>query len=325
MEQGNVIGSTANRRESYAQAERRLLAAVGLDATTRNVRLGATGEAHLIEVGDGPPLVFVQGGGAPGAGWAALLAQLDGYRRVAVDRPGFGLTPAVPHTRPTLRGLAVRFLGEVLDALELETAVLVANSMGSWWTTRFAQAHPDRVDALVHVGCPALLLDTSAPLPMRLLGVRGLGRLLVAVQRPSARAARFQLRMSGETIGHASSDQALIDVLVAMQHLPGHDATWHDLLHAVIGPRGARPGMAITAEELQQLDVPTLFVWGQKDTFGSPEVGRRAAGLLPRADLVTIRQGHIPWVTDAATVAAPILQWLADRDLHRGLKTGHQA
>ena len=317
------MGTTADPLECYAQTERRLLAAHGLEAITRDLPLASTGSAHVIEVGDGPPLVFVQGGGAPGAGWAALLAELDGYRRVAVDRPGFGLTPTVPHRRTTLRGLAVTFLAEVLDALGLDTAVLVANSMGSWWTTRFAQAHPDRVEALIHVGCPALLLDTSAPVPMRLVGVRGLGRLLVAAQRPSPRAARFQLRMSGETLGDRPADHALIDLLVAMQRLPDHDTTWHDLLHAVIGPRGARPGMPITADELRRLDLPALFVWGQKDTFGSPEVGQRAAGLLPDAELIVIPHGHVPWVTDAAAVARPILEWLADRQQERTVEPAH--
>lgn len=301
----------------YAEAERRLLAAHGLEASTRDVPVASTRVAHVIDVGDGPPLMFVQGGGAPGAGWAPLLAEFDGFRRIAVDRPGFGLTPTVAHRGETLRELAVTFLDEVLNALGLNSAVLIANSMGSWWTTRFAQARPDRVDALVHVGCPALLLDTSAPLPMRLLGVRGLGRLLVAVQRPSPRGARMQLRMSGETLGDGPADVALIDVLVAIQQLPHHDATWYELLHAVIGPRGARPGMSITADDLQRLDVPTLFVWGHKDTFGPPDVGQRAVELAPDAELVVIPDGHVPWVTDAATVARPILEWLVGRQQER--------
>ncbi|MFP5309857.1 MAG: alpha/beta fold hydrolase [Actinomycetes bacterium] len=307
------MGTNLDPVARYARAERQLLDAYGLDATVRDLPVASIGRTHVIEVGEGTPLVFVQGGGAPGAAWAGLLAGLDGYRRIAVDRPGFGLTPNVPHRRDTLRELAATFLGEVLDALGLDTAVLVANSMGSWWTTRFAQAHPERVDALVHVGCPALLLDSSAPPPMRLLGVRGLGRLLVAVQRPSRRAARFQLRMSGETLGEGVADLALLDVLVAMQHLPDHDAAWHELLHSVIGPRGARPGLSITADDLRQLDLPTLFVWGENDTFGQPEVGQRATGFAPDAELVVIPHGHVPWVTDPEAVARPIIAWLADR------------
>lgn len=305
------MGPSGDVRGRYAQAERRLLDTHDLDATTRDIAVASTGSAHVIEIGDGPPLVFVQGGGAPGAAWAPLLGEFDGYRRIAVDRPGFGLTPTVAHQRDSLRRLAVAFLDELLDGLGLGSVVLVANSMGSWWTTRFAQARPDRVDGLVHVGCPALLLDTSAPLPMRLMGVRGLGRLLVAVQRPSARGARLQLRMSGETLGDRPPDRALIEVLVAMQRLPHHDTTWRDLLHAAVGLRGARPGMAITADDLQRLDVPTLFVWGEKDTFGPPQVAERAVALLPDAELVRVPHGHVPWVSDAAAVACPIRDWLA--------------
>ena len=129
--------------------------------------------------------------------------------------------------------------------------MLVANSMGSWWTTRFAQAYPDRVDGLVHLGCPALLLDTSAPLPMRLQGVRGLGPAMLRLRRPSPAGARFDLRMSGDPLGDTEGDHAMAAVLTEMKRLPHHDRAWLDLLHAIVGVRGARPGMSITPEDLR--------------------------------------------------------------------------
>ena len=304
---------TSEAAAAYAAAERRLLAAHALRADVRDVRT-PTGPVHLVDLdGDGPPLLFVSGGGATGATWSPLLAQLPGHRRIAVDRPGFGLTPAVDLRRTPLRDVATTFLAGVMDALDLPSAVVVANSMGSWWAARFAQAHPERVAGTVHIGCPALLLDTSAPVPMRLMGVRGLGRLMTGMQPPSPRGARLQLRMSGDPLGASAADDAMADVLVAMQRMPGHTRAWLDLLHATVGPRGARPGMGLTEDDLSGMSSPTLFVWGEKDTFGSPDVGRRAVRTMPDATIVTVPHGHAPWVSDAAAVARPIREWLALR------------
>lgn len=295
----------------YVEAERRLLAAHGIDADVRDVET-AGGPVHVIDTGgDGPAVVLVTGGGGTGATWSPLLPHLQGYRAIAVDRPGFGLTPPVDLTATPLRDAAIRFLDDVLDGLGLRSAVLLANSMGSWWVTRYAQARPERVSHMVHVGCPALLLDTSAPMPMRLMGVRGLGRLMLAMQPPSPSQARMQLRMSGDPLGETPADRAMAEVLVAMQRLPYYGRAWLDLLHAAVGPRGARPGMAITPDDLRAVRTPTLFVWGEQDTFGPPEVGRRAVELMPAATIVTVPQGHVPWVSDAAAVAAPVRDWLA--------------
>ena len=307
------MATPSARAAEYATAERRLLGLHGLDAAVRDVEVPVTGRAHVLDVGHGPALLFVSGGGATGATWSPLLAELDGFRRIAVDRPGFGLTPGVDLRRVPLGTVATTFLAEVLDALDLPSAVVVANSMGSWWATRFAQAQPERVRGLVHIGCPALLLDTSAPLPMRLQGLRGFGSLMLAAQRPSPAGARFQLRMSGDPLGGTEADAAMADVLVAMQRMPDHRRAWLDLLHATVGLRGARPGMAITAAELRDLATPTLFVWGARDTFGRPEVGRRAAALMPDAVVAAVPHGHAPWVSDPAAVAGPVRDWVTAR------------
>ncbi|WP_225755273.1 alpha/beta fold hydrolase [Actinotalea sp. Marseille-Q4924] len=298
---------------TYVGAERDLLDAHHVRGEVRDLQT-AGGPVHMIDTGgDGPPVVLVSGGGATGATWGPLLAHLHGYRAIAVDRPGFGLTPPADLGTTPLGDVAVRFLDDVLDALQLRSAVLLGNSMGSWWITRYALARPDRVHGMVHVGCPALLLTTSAPLPMRVMGVRGLGRLLLAMQRPSPKNARMQLRMSGDPLGETAADRAMVEVLVAMQRLPYCRSAWLDLLHATVGPRGARRGMSITPDDLRTIRTPTLFVWGERDAFGAPAVGGRAVQLMPTATIATVPYGHAPWVSDAAAVATPIRGWLAAR------------
>lgn len=296
--------------ERFARAQEAVLERCGLEAEPRMVTLPSIGEAQVLAAGSGPPLLFVIGGGAPGALWAPLAAALPGYRRLIVDRPAFGLTRAVPHRREGMRTLARTFLTEALDALQLERTVVIANSMGAWWATQLALAAPERVEAMVHVGCPALLLDTSAPPPMRLIGLRGVGTPLVRLQGSSTKAARRTFAMMRDPLGDDPRGQALAELMACTAGLPDYARTWADLLHAFIRPRGARPGMSITTTDLARLELPLRYVWGSADPFGGPEVGRRAARAAPDAELVEVPGGHVPWVRDPDAVAEPIRGFL---------------
>ena len=99
--------------------------------------------------------------------------------------------------------------------------------------------------------------------------------------------------------------------MIAMRKLPRTDPALRELLHATLRLRGARPEVGLTAAHLGQISQPVQLIWGQNDPFGSPEVGRRAAGLIPQAEFHMIPEtGHVPWVDHARQVgelAAPFL------------------
>lgn len=297
----------------FEEAQEQALQVHGVDAERRFVDLPSVGRTQLLEAGDGPPVLFVIGGGAPGAMWAPLLGQLTGFRRIVVDRPGFGLTENVAHRRQEMPALARRFVGDVLDTVGLEEAGIVANSMGAWWATQFALTAPQHVRAMVHIGCPALLLDTSAPLPMRFIGVKGLGRLMIRLQGASDDVSRQTYRMMGDPVDGSRSGRAMTELMTATAQLPDYGEAWADLLHAFIRPRGARPGMAITPAMLRRLEMPLLYVWGERDPFGGQDVGRRAAAIAPEARFVAVDHGHVPWISDAEAVAEPVREFLDDR------------
>lgn len=185
--------------------------------------------------------------------------------------------------------------------------------MGGWWSTQFALAVPERVRAIVQIGCPALLLDTSAPLPMRFIGVvRGLGPLMIRLQGASDDAARKTYEMMGDPVDGSPSGVAMTELMVATVQLPAYVDAWAGLLHRYLRPRGARPGMSITPTMLQRLEMPLLYVWGDRDPFGGQDVGRRAAAIAPAGRFVPASGGHVPWVSDAGAVAGPVRSFLAD-------------
>ena len=97
------------------------------------------GETQVLELGDGPPLLLVHGGGDAAFEWVPILEELARRHRVlAVDRPGHGLADPFDYTGVDVLEHAVVFLREILDALELDTVDIAGNSLGGLWSVAFA-------------------------------------------------------------------------------------------------------------------------------------------------------------------------------------------
>lgn len=290
----------------FIEAQRRMLDRYRVRADSRFLHLPTAGTVHVLEAGTGTPVVMINGIGTPGAMWAPLMAQLTGLRILVVELPAYGLTEPNRRFFDDVRRNAVRFLDEVLAALALEAPPVVANSLASLYASWFVLEQPARVSALVHVGCPAVVLDTSAPLPMRLLSVRPLGRLLTRLQPPSSRQVEQLSRMVNQ---HPLVPE-LVELLVATERLPGFRPTFLANLHALLRVRGNRPTVRLRSEQLARIGQPALLVWGQDDPFGSPAVGRQVTAAMPHAFLETVRGGHTPWLTEPERIGRLITGFL---------------
>lgn len=298
----------------YLNAQERLLAQHGVTATSRTIELPWRGlRTHVIEAGEGPPLVFVIGGGGFAGMWAPLLARLSGYHLYAVDRPGFGLTDPVEHRTDTLRETATGFLEGVLDALEIERGVIVANSMGSLWTMWLALDRPGRVERMVHLGCPALILDTGAPMPMPLLGVPVIGMLMMALMPPSPRQARMVFDSMNEADA-IENDPAMEAAVIATERLPSYGPAWRSLLGSVLSPFGPRQEISLAADQLRKVSQPNLLIWGKGDPFGTVETGRRVAELMSDARISVVNGGHLPWLDSPDAVAALVDEYVREEN-----------
>lgn len=292
---------------SFMEAQIAVLDRHGVVAEDRYVDVPVIGgQAHVLVAGEGPPVVVINGIGTPAAMFAALLAELDGHTQYAVDLPGYGLTDTTPTLTNQYRTTAVLFLEQVLDALELDRAAFVTNSIGSLWAIWFAIDRPDRVTAMVHVGWPALVLDTSAPLPMRLLSVRGLGRVMTRIQPPSPR----QVRQLSKMVREYPLPPEVARLLLATQRLPGFEPTFLATLNRLVRLRGARPEFASTADHLAQIRQPTRIILGADDPFGTASDGERLASALPDADLHIVDGGHAPWLHHADQIAPLVTDFL---------------
>ena len=292
-------------RRNFEAAQNAALERSGVDAESAYFDVAALrGRAHALVCGEGPPVVMLNGIGTPAAMWAPLMAQLSGRTLYGVDLPGYGLTDPPPPGTEGLREFAVRFLADVLDELGLERPAFVANSLGSLFTLWFAMERPGRVDAVAHVGCPALAPGTSAPQPMRMLSTKLLGPLLMRLRPPSPR----QVEELSKLVNQHPLPPEIAALILATERMPGFEPTFRSNLNALLRLRGARPGQALTESQLADVSQPTLLIFARDDPMGSERAGRRMAAAIPGAELRICDGGHAPWIDSAG----PIANWIND-------------
>lgn len=293
--------------EDFSAAQAAVLDLHGMTAEERWVEAPVVdGQAHVLVTGQGPPVVLLNGIGTPAAMLTPLMARIRGFTQYAVDLPAFGLTDTTPDFADGLRANAVRFLSDVLDGLGLERPVVVANSLGSLWASWLAIERPNRVGALVHVGCPAIVLDTSAPLPMRLLSVRPLGRLMMKVQPPSER----QVKQLSKMVHEHPLPPEITRLILDTERLDHFEDTFLAMLNRLVRLRGNRPEVALTADDLGRIRVPTLLVFARDDPMGAASVGRRVADAMVDAELHLVEGGHAPWLHHADQIALRLSPFL---------------
>jgi pimeloyl-ACP methyl ester carboxylesterase len=257
--------------------------------------------------GSGSPLVLLHGIGHRWQAWLPVLDQLaEQHDVIAVDLPGFGLSPGMPdglgHDLPD----SMRILRMIFEQLGVERPHVAGNSLGGllsieaasqnlvtsatalspagFWTNR------DRTRALTILR--GLRASALAPAPATAL-LLGNKRLRVA--------ALATLYAHPERIDRlsAAGDMAALrgssSFVPTMRH-GRHFGPWH----------GEPP------------TVPLTIAWGDRDRILPPRQAQLAAQLLPAAHHITLPDcGHVPMTDNPTLVAQTILDTCAQRPFPR--------
>jgi pimeloyl-ACP methyl ester carboxylesterase len=294
------------------QAYERVLA--GTSVRGRVVAVGGN-RVHLLEIGTGPPLVLLHGGGGSGGFFLPLLNELRGVRALAPDRPGQGLSDPIDLPRDRYRQLTVAWVDGLLDTLQLDTAALLGHSGGAMWALWYALAHPDRVNRLVLIGPPAVP-KTRCPLPIRLATTPGVGELLSRLVPPSPKSVLQFAHHAAREKESLARYPDLVDLFVATFGDPIADRATRAEERVFVSPfalvtaSGFRRSSRIRPDELRRVAMPTLVMWGKREPLGDASVAQAVAELIPRARLEVLAGGHGPWLGQPAQTAAAIADFV---------------
>ncbi|MFF2277003.1 alpha/beta fold hydrolase [Agromyces sp. NPDC058126] len=287
--------SAQQARARYLEAERRLwLDHAGREPETRWVELPTLRtRVRLLELGEGPTLLFLHGGPTSASCWAPLVGRLPGFRCVLIERPGCGLSEPA-RGRLGVREHGAALLAEVLAALPEPPVAVVASSFGSYLSLAHELAHPGVVARYLHFGCPAPSPGSRVPsafVPSMIPGVNSL------LRRLGTWTADSSLR-NFTVMGHdreAMSRPALASFLrwyTALMTLTPTRANDQGLFARI------RPRDALRPAQLSSADVPMHFFWGRGDTFGGERSARRLTSLIAGSELLMVDGGHLPWLDD---------------------------
>lgn len=293
----DVRGGMAAFRKGRLKIRRDLHLGVGFLAATANAtgpgrlrtrRINTTvGAVSALEAGAGYPVILVHGLGATKASFLPTIDALAPHHRtIAVDLPGFG-----DSEKPLWAAYDARFFARamlaVLDALELDCAHFVGNSMGGRVALELGLDHSDRVGRLV-------LLATSLPW------------LKARPWAPYLRLVPTQLGV------FQPAPRAIVERIVK-QFVPGSDTDWtaagiDEFMRLYLTPLGRAAFYAaarsIYLEEprgpdglwtrLAGLTPEALFVWGRNDKLVPIGFERHVREAFPRAAHLELDCGHVP-------------------------------
>ena len=149
--------TSSNIIKEYKSSLARLFALEGLSPFSNYVVTnGPVRRIHYIEAGKGEPLILIHGGGGNNSHWYNLVKSLQNrFHLFLVDRPGCGLTGPFCYQDVDMIWHPVDFIKSFLDAMGLEKISFLSNSMGGYFTVRFALEFPERINRIVLAGAPA--------------------------------------------------------------------------------------------------------------------------------------------------------------------------
>jgi pimeloyl-ACP methyl ester carboxylesterase len=260
---------------------------------------------RVQETGSGPPVLLIHGAANAGTSWMSLMAKLPDVRCIALDRPGCGLSD--PIVGGPLRDIAAiesyadRLLTDVLDALELPSAAVLATSYGGYFAIRGAATNPTRVDRIVEYSWPFGAPMDKVAMSMRLSALPGMRAMSakMPITRTMVKALLRQIGLERALETGTFTDE-MIDWFLSVQR--DTDTMTNDLRSSprVVTPvRGLNERMLHTDELLARVTMPTLFLWGDEDHNGGELVARTFVARLPNAQLEVIAQaGHAPWIDE---------------------------
>jgi 2-hydroxy-6-oxonona-2,4-dienedioate hydrolase len=247
----------------------------------------SAGPIEYVTIGTGDPVLVVHG---TGGGWdQGLYASRGlapfGFQLIAPSRFGYLGTPMPPDHSPRAEADAFAAL---LDELGIDRVAVMSFSAGTAPAVQFALQHPERVSALVLVvpGAGGMAPMVPKGPPAWVMNV------VLRYDLPMWLAMRLAPKVMYRVVAVPAS---LVPGLA-----PADSVTLHESIRMILPVSLRRKGMINDAMNmsgwlplfpLDSIAVPTLLVSAEDDLYQTMKVARRAAAIIPGAQLIGFETG----------------------------------
>ena len=264
--------------------------ATDFQATSRRIDVGGFALHYHLAGPDGAPAVVLLHGGGPGASaWSNFGRNVpvlaERFRVIAVDQPGFGESD-----KPEVEGQFFTFsadaLARLLEALGVERAHIVGNSLGGGTAVRFALRHPTRAGRLVLMAPGGLNLGVFSPDP-----TEGIKKLYAFAAPPGPSREKLAAFLRTLVYDPSLITDELVEERFRAAANPASLRAMASMGKSFTDPATFEEGMLW--REAYRLRQRVLLIWGREDRVNPLDGALVALKLIPRAQLhVFGRCGH---------------------------------
>jgi len=243
-------------------------------------------QVHYRVAGKGMPIVLIHGTGSSLHTWDEWALKLkENYRVIRMDLPAFGLT-GPNKSRDYSIDKYTQFLQEFVAKLKLDSMILAGNSLGGNIAWNYASKNPEKVQKLILVNASGLPTNKSQPWIFKMAKIPFLNKLFLYITPKSIIEDNLKQVYQDDT--------KITDALITRFH----DLTLREGNRKAFIDRAKidfTPSEASKKEQLQNLQTPTLLIWGAMDTWIPVTNGKKMNALLPNSKLVVLQNsGHVP-------------------------------
>ncbi|WP_368621409.1 alpha/beta fold hydrolase [Paraburkholderia sp. BR13444] len=241
---------------------------------------------HYNDMGAGPAVIMLHGGGPGASGWSNYYRNIEalaaaGFRVILLDQPGFNKSDELKMTDTPRNVLNARAIKGVMDALGLDKANLVGNSMGGATAIAFALDFADRLDKMILMGPGAQGPSLFQPQPAE--GIKRMSRLYAQPSYENFEAMLEVFVYNPAGITEELRQGRWNNIQSNLNHLKN----WAE------GGKIMPPTSMDLSARFPEIKHKTLITWGRDDRFVPIDHGLRMINTMQDARLhVFPKCGH---------------------------------
>lgn len=236
----------------------------------------------------------------------------DGYRYIAVSRPGYLRTPLAGRQSPEAQA---DLFAALLDVIEIRNVFILAISGGGYSALHFALRHPERCRALIL--CSTTGEKNTVPIPFAFTVMKVIARIPFLVTLLRNRFLKNIEKSVKRSITHSDIAERLINDEQMLRYYKALTLSTMD--HMAQRIQGTVNDIRVTQNTeypLEKITTPTLVIHGSDDpVVPYNDHGKKLAERIPGAQVCLAKRGeHMAIFTHNEQVREVVLAFLEKID-----------